>query len=166
MKMSNISYYNILRVSKIEKYNSNELDKMYTKYTQLCKKKEININENDTLFYKYLLDKNINDNLNKNDIDDIYNDFKNNLNTNNYEIKETEDTTPVIDIDVIIPKDKLNDFRYIQLQLCDVKCNILQHISKKKNISLDELVYKYIPEMNPVFFKELYTKYNLKLDNK
>lgn len=69
------------------------------------------------------------------------------------------------DIEVIIPKDKLNDFRYIQLKLCDVKCNILQHIAKKNEVSLDDLVYKYIPEMNPVFFKELYKKYNLKIDD-
>jgi hypothetical protein len=69
------------------------------------------------------------------------------------------------DIEIIIPKDKLNDFRYIQLKLIDVKCNILQHIAKKENKSLDSLVYKYIPELNPVFFNEIYIKYNLKIDD-
>jgi hypothetical protein len=67
------------------------------------------------------------------------------------------------EIEVVIPKDKLNDFRYILLRLCDVKCNILQSIAKKNNLALDDLVDKYIPEMNPVFFKELYIKYNLKI---
>ena len=69
------------------------------------------------------------------------------------------------DIEIIIPKDKLNDFRYIQLKLIDVKCNILQYIAKKENKSLDSLVYKYIPELNPVFFNEIYIKYNLKIDD-
>jgi hypothetical protein len=69
------------------------------------------------------------------------------------------------EIEVIIPKEKLNDFHYIQYQLCDVKCNILQSIAKKNNLSLDDLVYKYIPEMNKLFFKNLYIKYNLKMEN-
>ena len=66
-------------------------------------------------------------------------------------------------IEMIIPKDRLNDFRYIQLQLIDVKCNILQTIAIKKNLDLDELVNKYIPELNPTFYKSIYDKYGLRL---
>jgi hypothetical protein len=66
-----------------------------------------------------------------------------------------------VDIELIIPKDKLNNFRYIQLKLCDVKCNILQSISKNLNISMHELINKYIPEMNKTYYNELYTKYNI-----
>jgi hypothetical protein len=73
-----------------------------------------------------------------------------------------------VDIELIIPKDKLNNFRYIQLKLCDVKCNILQSISKNLNISMHELINKYIPEMNKTYYNELYTKYNIdnEIDNK
>jgi hypothetical protein len=66
-----------------------------------------------------------------------------------------------VDIELIIPKDKLNNFRYIQLKLCDVKCNILQSISKNLNISMHDLINKYIPEMNKTYYNELYTKYNI-----
>ena len=38
--MSNITYYNVLRVSKIETYNKNELENIYSKYIQLCNKKD------------------------------------------------------------------------------------------------------------------------------
>ena len=159
-KMSNITYYNVLRISKIETYGKKELENIYSKYIQLCNKKEKIISENDKLFQQHLLQKTINNAINKSDIENIYNQFNNNIDEN-YEEKESSKS---VDIDVIIPKDKLNDFRYIQHQLCDVKCNILQHIAKKNNCSLDDLVDKYIPEINPVFFKELYIKYKLKIN--
>lgn len=65
------------------------------------------------------------------------------------------------DIEIVIPKDKLNDFRYIQYQLIDVKCNILQNIAIEKNLDMNELVNKYIPELNSVFYKGIYDKYGL-----
>ena len=162
--MSNITYYNVLRVSKIETYNKNELENIYSKYIQLCNKKDKKIDKNDTLFHQHLLLKTINQGINKTDIEHIYNQFNNEYNDEyDDEDEEEKKSSKSVDIDVIIPKDKLNDFRYIQHQLCDVKCNILQHIAKKNNCSLDDLVNKYIPEINPVFFKELYIKYKLKI---
>jgi hypothetical protein len=163
--MSNITYYNVLRVSKIETYNKIELENIYSKYIQLCNKKTKSITENDKLFHQYLLQKTINNGINRSDIEHIYHDFNKNIDENYDEEDEEKESSKPVNIDVIIPKDKLNDFRYILHKLCDVKCNILQHIAKKNNSSLDELVDKYIPEMNPVFFKELYTKYKLKIDS-
>jgi hypothetical protein len=64
-------------------------------------------------------------------------------------------------INVVVPRDRLNDFRYIQLQLLDTKCNALDYISKKLNIPITNLIRKYIPEMNPLFHTELYTKYSI-----
>jgi|LakMenE01Jun11ns_1017448.scaffolds.fasta_scaffold9548515_1 hypothetical protein len=160
--MSNITYYNVLRVSKIETYNKTELENIYSKYIQLCNKKEKSISENDKQFHQFLLQKSINNRINKSDIEHIYDDFNKSIDEDYTD--EEKETSKTVNIDVIIPKDKLNDFRYILHKLCDVKCNILQHIAKKNNCSLDELVDKYIPEMNPVFFKELYTKYKLKIN--
>ena len=64
-------------------------------------------------------------------------------------------------IEVIIPKDKLNDFRYIQTQLLDVKCSILQSLAIKKNLDMNDLVNKFLPELNPTFYKKIYEKYGL-----
>ena len=68
------------------------------------------------------------------------------------------------DIEITIPKDKLNDFRYIQYQLIDVKCNILQTVAIQKNMDMNELIVKYIPELNPVFYKGIYEKYGLRIE--
>jgi hypothetical protein len=64
-------------------------------------------------------------------------------------------------INVVIPRDRLNDFRYIQLQLLDTKCNALDYISKKLGVPMSSLVKKYIPELNKLFHSELYTKYSI-----
>lgn len=68
-------------------------------------------------------------------------------------------------IDVVIPRDRLNDYRFIQMQLLDAKCNVLDYISKKINVPMDELVEKYLPELNCRFHKTLYEKYNIPIDN-
>jgi hypothetical protein len=65
-------------------------------------------------------------------------------------------------IEIIIPKDRLNDFRYIQYQLIDAKCEMLQTVAIKKNLDLNDLVSKFLPELNPVFYKGIYVKYGLK----
>jgi hypothetical protein len=67
-------------------------------------------------------------------------------------------------IDVVIPRDRLNDFRYIQLQLLDAKCNALDYLAKKLNVSLDSLVDKYIPELNPTFHSAIYSKYSITVE--
>jgi hypothetical protein len=84
------------------------------------------------------------------------------LNENAHEHSHNNDICPSKHIiNVVIPRDRLNDFRYIQLQLLDTKCNALDYISKKLNIPITNLVRKYIPEMNPLFHAELYTKYSI-----
>jgi hypothetical protein len=67
-------------------------------------------------------------------------------------------------IDVVIPRDRLNDFRYIQLQLLDAKCNALDYLAKKLNVSLDSLIDKYIPELNPTFHSAIYSKYSITVE--
>jgi hypothetical protein len=67
-------------------------------------------------------------------------------------------------IDVVLPKDKLNDYRFIQLQLLDAKCNTLDYLSRKINVPMKDLVDKYLPELNCRFHKALYEKYNIPRD--
>jgi hypothetical protein len=66
--------------------------------------------------------------------------------------------------EVVLPRDKLNDYRYIQMQLLDSKCNVLDYISKKLGVPMQELVDKYLPEMNCRFHKALYEKYNIPME--
>lgn len=66
--------------------------------------------------------------------------------------------------EVVLPRDKLNDYRYIQMQLLDAKCNVLDYISKKMDVPMIELVEKYLPEMNCRFHKALYEKYNIPME--
>lgn len=68
-------------------------------------------------------------------------------------------------IEVTIPKDRLNDFRYIQSQIIDVKCNILQTLAIKNNLDMNDLIRKYIPELNHIFYRNIYEKYGLKIVN-
>jgi hypothetical protein len=75
---------------------------------------------------------------------------------NNSDIKASKHV-----INVVIPRDRLNDFRYIQLQLLDTKCNALDYISKKLGVPMSSLVKKYIPELNTLFHSELYAKYSI-----
>lgn len=67
-------------------------------------------------------------------------------------------------IEITIPKDRLNDYRYIQLQLYEVKCNILLAVSKKTGKSMKELIQEHLPEMTPAYYETIYKKYNIPIE--
>jgi mitochondrial fission protein ELM1 len=67
-------------------------------------------------------------------------------------------------IEITIPKDRLNDYRYIQLQLYEVKCNILLSVSKKTGKTMKELIQEHLPEMTPAYYETIYKKYNIPIE--
>jgi hypothetical protein len=68
-------------------------------------------------------------------------------------------------IEITIPKDRLNDFRYIQLQLYEVKCNILLAVSKKTGKTMKELIKEHLPEMTPAYYETIYKKYKIPIES-
>ena len=69
------------------------------------------------------------------------------------------------ELNVIIPKEQLNDFAFIYNKLLEVKMDVLQIISNKTNKMLKDLVLEFIPELKDADNNiSILTKYNLPLD--
>jgi hypothetical protein len=70
------------------------------------------------------------------------------------------------EINVVIPKEKLNDFNFIYSKLMDVKLEVLQTISKRTNRPFNDLVIEFVPEIKNfsddfILKKYSINKYNL-----
>jgi hypothetical protein len=69
------------------------------------------------------------------------------------------------ELNVIIPKEQLNDFAFIYNKLLEVKMDVLQIISNKTNKMMKDLVLEFIPELKDADNNTIIlTKYNLPLD--
>jgi len=69
------------------------------------------------------------------------------------------------ELNVIIPKESLNDFAFIYNKLLEVKMDVLQIISNKTNKMMKDLVLEFIPELKDADNNTIIlTKYNLPLD--
>ena len=64
-------------------------------------------------------------------------------------------------LDVILPTNKLNDFKFINRVLLTVKLDVVQMLAKKNNKNFENLVKEFIPELENYEDEELFKKYNI-----
>jgi hypothetical protein len=69
------------------------------------------------------------------------------------------------EINVVIPKDKLNDFNYIYSKLMDVKLDVLKTISKRTNRQFNELIIEFVPEIKDFNDEYILKKYSIDKNN-
>lgn len=69
------------------------------------------------------------------------------------------------EINVVIPKDKLNDFNYIYSKLMDVKLDVLKTISKRTNRPFNELIIEFVPEIKDFNDEYILKKYSIDKNN-
>lgn len=69
--------------------------------------------------------------------------------------------TSVTELEIIIPKDKLNDLKFIYLKLMEVSLDTLVQIANHSDKNVLELVQEFIPELKNLDNDEFLSKWNL-----
>ena len=67
----------------------------------------------------------------------------------------------VTELEIVIPKDKLNDLEFIYLKLMEVSLDTLDQISKHSEKNFLELVNEFLPELKNLDNDEFLSKWNL-----
>ena len=71
-----------------------------------------------------------------------------------------------VDVEIVLDKDKLNDFTYINMKLLQSKLDILNQISESSDKNLSDLIKDTLPEIKAFSDANSYLKkYNLTIEN-
>jgi hypothetical protein len=69
--------------------------------------------------------------------------------------------TSITELEIVIPKDKLNDLNYIYLKLMEVSLDTLLEISKHSEQNFIDLVQSFIPELKNIENDTFLSRWNL-----
>ena len=69
--------------------------------------------------------------------------------------------TSITELEIVIPKDKLNDLNYIYLKLMEVSLDTLLEISKHSEQNFIDLVQSFIPEIKNIENDTFLSRWNL-----